>query len=305
MTLLLKTATAPKLRGSLSPARQYFVWAALLGLHLAWVGPCVADDAATIREFLLQGIAQRSESLKSATFTAHGRKTVPVSQPGEDVPAGEIIIRGAIDGARLRFDYGEPAFVAAPAKIADRIQENQRISREEAERLSKEAVDTFKEGDKKEITIARIETYYIRTPEKIAYWFNGHPTVFLVAPNSEVGPHIRRFDVNALGLYGWLEFQKGIGVSELLAGYRAIKKRRCARVESRGLAFVVCIRRHPHFQPLGDRRRLASGIYSRANEADRAEQKDKRVAGQTIFPNKLEERQRRLGAREIPNSERV
>ena len=128
-------------------------------------------------------------------------------------------MKGAFDENRLRFDYGEPAYVVAPEKIAEQIRDGieKELTREEW--LAREGA----EPDKKDVVLANVETFFIRTPEKVAYWFNGQPTVFLLAANEDV-PQAVRFDIKALGLYGWLEFKQGLEVDELLAAYRKNEK---------------------------------------------------------------------------------
>jgi hypothetical protein len=185
------------------------------------------DDPSAIKEFLLQGMAERGAALKSALFSARGQKKGATGDDKNDIANGDVFIHGAIDGARLRFDYGEPAFVLAPENVAKPIRDKANLTREQVEQLAKETAESLKsrpEFTKKDLVLSRTETFFIRSPVKNAYWYNGNPNIFLVAANGSVPEGVRRFDVNALGLYGWLEFQQGPELNELLDSYRANKR---------------------------------------------------------------------------------
>jgi hypothetical protein len=184
------------------------------------------DDPSAAKEFLLQGIAERAAALKSAVFSAHGLKkgaSRDEKDDKEEVANGEVVIHGAIDGARLRFDYGEPNWVVAPEKIAKPNLNKEGLTREQAEQLAFEAAKMPANLTKKDIVRTRVETYFIKTPGKTAFWYNVSPNIFLGAANREVAQFIRRFDINALGLYGMLAFRRGKELKEVLDTYRSNK----------------------------------------------------------------------------------
>jgi hypothetical protein len=153
--------------------------------------PAVHDPSAA-KEFLLQGIAKRAAALKSAVFSAHGQKKGAGRDEKEDkeqIANGDIFLHGAIDEGRLRFDYSEPMWHLAPEKARIRTQ-----------------------------------TCFIKTPTRTANWYKPSPNIFVGPPNREMAEFIRRFDINALGLYGWLAFERSKGLNEVLDTYRSNKR---------------------------------------------------------------------------------
>jgi hypothetical protein len=181
------------------------------------------------RDFILQGVLHRIEKLKSAEFRATGTKTVE-GMDTDSQPQGEIKIHGAFDGENFRFDYGEPAMVVGVTALTDRIRSGEQISPEEAERIAFEA--TQASNLPQDAVATFVETYFIKTPEKVAYWFNGNPTVFVTAPNAEIPSSIRRFDINALGLYGILEFNQGLSARTLVDSYLANPNSKVIEIEN-------------------------------------------------------------------------
>lgn len=188
-------------------------FAALIGSNLR-IG--TADDRAEL-DFLLQGILHRVEKLQSAEFTAIGSKVVTGAAPA-DIPQGEIRLHGAIEDGKLRFDYRQPAMVLGRRELTTQITSGEKLSPGKAATLGPEASISPKDQPQ-ELTTAIIETFYLKTPAKVAYWFNGQPTMFLEAPNATIPTSIRRFDINALGMYGPLEFNRGDAARVLVENY--------------------------------------------------------------------------------------
>ena len=195
--------------------RRFASICAVLGLVMVFLELSYVH-AQDNRDFILQGVLHRIEKLQSAEFRATGTKTVE-GLDTDSHPQGEIKIHGAFDGENFRFDYGEPAMVVGVTALTDRIRSGEQISPEEAERIAFEA--TKASNLPQDAVATFVETYFIKTPEKVAYWFNGNPTVFVTAPNAEIPSSIRRFDINALGLYGILEFNQGLSAKTLVESY--------------------------------------------------------------------------------------
>lgn len=173
------------------------------------------------RDFLLQGVMARAEALHSADFRAVGKKLVS-SEDEMAPPSGDIIIEGAFEPGKIRFDYQEPSLVIVQGDLIEDLKRGEQPpARKEIERLSKQRQNPSAEPS--DVIKATIETYYIKNGTKIAYWFNGSPSMFTVASNSDVPRTIRRFDISALGLYGILEFNKGLELGELVKGYQKAK----------------------------------------------------------------------------------
>jgi hypothetical protein len=189
-----------------------------------------SDEAQAARDFLVQGIAERASHLKSALFTARGEQKGNSGDPEDQVFNGKLSIHGAIDGLRLRFDYGEPGYSHAPDVRLENLATP--TPREELDELTREQAGQLVNGNVKQMSLrdlgqtkgvlSRVETYFIRTPENVATWHSGLSSMFLSRANKRVA--VRCFDVNALGLYGYLEFQEGKPLEELLNDFRVVER---------------------------------------------------------------------------------
>jgi hypothetical protein len=191
------------------------------------------DDPSAAREFLLQGIAERAAALKSAVFSAHGRKEGARNDEKDDkeqAANGDVFIHGAIDGGRLRFDYREPNLFISPEKMQKPVMNKENLTREQAAEIARVEAENKKPSKltKMDMVRTRMETYLIKTPTKTAFWYSWpnvtNSNVFLGPANREIPAElIRRFDINALGLYGMIDFERGKELKELLETYRSHK----------------------------------------------------------------------------------
>lgn len=170
------------------------------------------DGPESIRRYLLTGVAQRADELRSGEFTASGERSANPESKNAD-GAGPLRARGAFDQGRGRFDFSEQGIVLLPESLPPStmktpIDAGDQVNGEPSVEVAPSAYRA-----------ATVETYLIRTPDRTAFWINGQPTVYVGGANLQVPASVRFFDVNALGLYGWLEFCRGLSANEILAAY--------------------------------------------------------------------------------------
>jgi hypothetical protein len=175
-------------------------------------------DPAEMKRFLFAGLAERVAGLQSASYTATGRMSGRLTSSAFKAPEGELRISGAFDAERMRMDVRQPAYIETPESIAERLRESGRAA---ARPLAPPTPAERKPPNSNQVVLTDIETYFIRTPQKTIFWYNGLPTVYVMAGNEKVPSHVMHFDINALGLYGWLEINRGTPANELLAAFEA------------------------------------------------------------------------------------
>ena len=133
----------------------------LCGVVLAWLAPATGnaqppspavENPSAAREFLLKGIAERAATLKSAVFSARGQKRGAGKDEKDDIEIanGDILVHGAIEGGRLRFDYEEPRLSLAPEKIAKPIL-NDNLTVEQAQLALKVAKSNLTNHTKEDL----------------------------------------------------------------------------------------------------------------------------------------------------------
>jgi len=163
------------------------------------------SDASGPREkldFVLDGMARERQLLRSGQCRMKGRTAeMDLTNPQHDL-SGELEIFLAFDGeTKIRFDRKGPGWEIDSASIRPDPRVPQGVQAQS------------KKGT--------VDAKYYRTGRRSGYWIAGTPVIQVNRPNFEPPKDtVGLFDVRALGLYSWIELQRGYTLAKLIEHYR-------------------------------------------------------------------------------------
>jgi hypothetical protein len=176
-------------------------------------GDVAADASDKDRlSWILDGVRERIDSLKSGEFTAEGSFVEHAGLGKDDDRDGPYRIDCVFSNGSYRLDRIEPGRLLKPIPdpgVPEQIDAN-----------GLRILSPGKHGRYE--TVANDVRLHVRSDGmRKAYWIEYEPTAVIVPHDHKIPLPVQPFDIRAIGFYGWLEFMGGESAEVMLSGLEA------------------------------------------------------------------------------------
>lgn len=177
-----------------------------------------ADDHAHL-DFVFSGIEENRSLLESGHCTITGSQAsldplgnAPSESEGKKADS-RFEFRIVFDKERLRFDRTQPGWTVDETTMSRKDNVND-------------------SGFEASMKPGIVRSYYYRTPTKAGFWIDSKNVIELGGPSLRLPEWMKPFDVNALGLYSWVELKRGLDLSQIVKLYSASANYSVSEIDS-------------------------------------------------------------------------